>query len=178
MSLDRRPHNTAARHAEIARRYARHKRERFGPYDRGRHRCAEVLRLAQRRRSEDRLDFDPDELIADIQDNPRRSTARAIGQRLKLTWAERVELRLTTMDPCDISPAEFKRRKRQRRILLTRERSRRYRQRQKAKKKTPKHGPKSIIPRHATVQWSRTYRKAALRLRFLRVQGPAHQRDA
>jgi len=168
----------AAKRAEIARRWRRRNRERFGPYDRGRHRCAEVLRLAQHRRHQGRLDFEPDEVVADIRDDPRRWTARAIGQRLKLTWAERVELHLTTMDPCDISPAEFKRRKRQRRILLTRERSRRYRQRQKAKKKTPKHGPKSIIPRHATVQWSRTYRKAALRLRFLRVQGPAHQRDA
>lgn len=166
----------AARHAEIARRYARDNREKFGPYDRGRHRCAEVLRLAQHRRHQGRLDFDPEKVIADIRDNPRRWTARAIGDRLKLTWAERVALRLTTMDPCDISRAEFKRRKRQRRIVLTRERSRRYRQRQKAKN-APKSAPKPIIPRHATVQWSRTYRKAASRLRFLRVQRSAHQRD-
>ena len=166
----------AAKRAEIARRWRRRNRERFGPYDRGRHRCAEVLRLAQHRRHQGRLDFEPDEVVADIRDNPRRWTARRIGERLKLTWAERVELHLTTMDPCDISAAEFKRRKRQRRIVLTRERSRRYRARQKAKMAF-ENAPKPLNVRHVTVQWSRTYRKAALRLRFLRVQRSAHQRD-
>jgi hypothetical protein len=99
-----------ARHAEIARRYARHKRERFGPYDRGRHRCAEVLRLAEHRRGQGRLDFDPDVVVADIMANPRLWTARAIGSRLALTWEERTVLGLTTMEAADISATEASRR--------------------------------------------------------------------
>ena len=163
--------DAAARHAEIARRYARHRRERFGPYDRGKHRCAEVLRLAGHRRSQGRLDFDPDSVIAEVMANPRLWTARAIGSRLALTWAERTLVGLTTMEASDITPAEAKRRKRQRRIMLNRERQRRYRRRRKAEKMASQ--PPN--PRNAGVQWSRTYRKALCRLRFLRAK-PAAQR--
>jgi hypothetical protein len=163
-----------ARHAEMARRYARAKRERFGPYDRGRHRCAEVLRLAGHRRSQGRLDFDPDAVVGDIMANPRLWTARAIGSRLALTWEERTELGLTTMEAADITAAEAKRRKRQRRIILNRERQRRYRRRRKAGKPAPQ-SPNS---RNAGVHVSSTYRKALWRLRFLRAKPAAQRRNA
>jgi hypothetical protein len=164
----------AARHAEIARRYARHRRERFGPCDRGRHRCSEVLRLADHRRSQGCLDFDPAAVVADVMANPRLWTARAIGSRLALTWAERTLLGLTTMEAADITPAEAKHRKRARRIMLNRERQRRYRRRRKAEKMAPQ----SQNPRNAGVQWSRTYRKALCRLRFLRAKPAAQRRNA
>ena len=153
------PNNVAGKLAEIARRYRAENLRRFGPYDRGRHRCAEVLRLAEHRRSQGRLDFDPDVVIADIMANPRLWTARAIGSRLALTWAERTVLGLTTMEAADISPAEAKRRKRQRRNMLNRERQRRYRRRRKAGKMSSQ----SRNPRNAGVQWSRTYKKALCR---------------
>jgi len=136
----------AARHAEIAWRYAwqrRQKRERFGPYDRGRHRACEVSKLAMYRQRQGH-GFDPKPVIEDIMTNARIWTARALGQRLKLTWAERCELGLRTMEPYDLSSSELKRKKFQRRSMLSRERSRRYRRRRKRQKEVPeKRAPQS-----------------------------------
>jgi hypothetical protein len=137
-------HNVAAKHAEIRWRYARDKRLRHGPFDRGKLRVAEVFKLASYRRKEDRLDFDPAVVAAEIKDNPRVWTARAIGHRLKLGWQERCDLGLRTMDPHGIDTGELKRRKLQRRATLSRERSRRYRRRKKA--------AEQHALRHATVQ--------------------------
>ncbi len=123
--------NATARHAEIRRRYARHRRDKFGPYDRGKHRCAELLRLAEHRRRHGRLDFDPHEVVVDVRADPRTWTARAIGTRIKLTWQERIELGIKTIRPYDLTNPEFKKRKLERRRILSRKRSRLYRLRKK-----------------------------------------------
>ena len=68
----------AARHVEIKRRYQRHARERFGSYDRGRHRAAEVSKLAKHRRQSGN-GFDPKPIIDDIFANARIWTARDWG---------------------------------------------------------------------------------------------------
>jgi len=127
--------SVAARHAEIARRYARHRRERFGPYDRGRHRCAEVSKLAMHRRKQGN-GFDPNPVIDDIKHNARMWTAAALGRRLNLTWAERCQLRLRTIEASDLSPAELKRKKRERKAMLHRARQARYKRRQTTKKQS------------------------------------------
>jgi hypothetical protein len=121
--------NITAKHAEIDRRWARYHRQKFGRYDRGRHRAAEVIRLAAHRRRQNRLDFDPKEVIDDIFANPRVWTARAIGHRLKLTWTERCNLGIRTMEPYDLDPADLKRKKLQRRAMLNRQRQARFKRR-------------------------------------------------
>ena len=62
----------------------------------------------------------------------RRPTAKALGQRLALTNAERERLRLWTIAPCDISEEDLA----EQRKAKARTRSKHYRHKQRAKKGT------------------------------------------
>lgn len=74
---------------------------------------------------------DLDEITADVSHRRRDITAISAGQLLRVTWEERCRLRLRTIRPCDLTPAEFRVAAQQRKREQDRDRARRTRRRQR-----------------------------------------------
>jgi len=74
---------------------------------------------------------DLDEIAADVSHRRRDITAISAGQLLRVTWEERCRLRLRTIRPCDLTPAEFRVAAQQRKREQDRDRARRTRRRQR-----------------------------------------------
>src|SRR5205807_824722 len=86
-----------ARLRENAKHYAKKYRDRFGPYDRGRHRLAEVSKIAMHRRriGRDDLDFNP--LLKSMKTDPSHIwSPRMVSIATQLTWDEYQELGIRT----------------------------------------------------------------------------------
>jgi hypothetical protein len=125
--VQKRPHpvTVKAQHHEIAVRYARGR----GPYDPLGHRLAEVSKLAMHRRRTGRQDVEFDVLIRRMQAHPNAWSRSMVAKATRLTWGERVALKIKTIPP-DLPAEEFKRLRVARKQKLDRERQ----QRNRAKK--------------------------------------------